>query len=390
LSTAIIVNGLEQPARMAVSSTAAPTQTEWSFPPLARIDPPALRGPAPAAHVRGGGGGGPRPLLVTLTGGAGKKRRLIGCGATVVEHANRAGWARVVVQGETHAWRSGSWHLPEPHATLPQCAAAPAVAPDEPASVDNRTEQQAAHEEDAHKPWLPPELLEIIIGSVEDPKTKAALAMTCRTCREALALTGWPEVDLRYGRAGKEHAALALIGRLGTTRARPRTLKIDCDRSELGLLRWIAERCDLSALEHLELSLFDGFQHALADASDLRFSIDLSSDSLVVDDPRDAYGLRAALAALRTPAARQLMSVFWAKKFAETVLVHLLRRLPCLARLKCSLGSLRALRALEGLTHLRTLTLGGLQRLWHPSSGCTDSTKDLHDTLARLPSLEEL
>mmetsp|Transcript_9894 Transcript_9894/g.23062 ORF Transcript_9894/g.23062 Transcript_9894/m.23062 type:complete len:138 (+) Transcript_9894:180-593(+) len=132
-----------------VPTSSVAVQTEWSFPPLAHIDPPAT----PIAQMGAGG-----PLRVALSGGSGTKRPLNGCDATVVEGSHRAGWASVVVRGETHAWRSHAWHALGPVVGQP----------------------------DYGGPTLPDELLELIALCVNDPATKAALVQTCRVAREAL------------------------------------------------------------------------------------------------------------------------------------------------------------------------------------------------------------
>jgi len=97
---------------------------------------------------------------------------------------------------------------------------------------------------------------------VEDSATKATLAQTCRVAREALAKRCWPECDLRFGRGGRK-GGLDLFLRLGLTHAQLRSLELDVGRMEAGLLRWIAERCDFSALERFEIRTSGGYVHSI-------------------------------------------------------------------------------------------------------------------------------
>jgi len=123
--------------------------------------------------------------------------------------------------------------------------------------------------------------------SVEDPAAKAALAQTCRLARELLAASGWQEANLRYECTG----GLSAILRLGMTRGRPRSLKLELGHPEMGLAWWIAERCDLSALERLEIRFVDGYSHTREQSS---AAVNLG-DAFAV---QDTYGLGLVLAKL--------------------------------------------------------------------------------------------
>ncbi|KAJ1629589.1 hypothetical protein T492DRAFT_1010165 [Pavlovales sp. CCMP2436] len=312
-----------------VPTSSVAVQTEWSFPPLAHIDPPAT----PIAQMGAGG-----PLRVALSGGSGTKRPLNGCDATVVEGSHRAGWASVVVRGETHAWRSHAWHALGPVVGQP----------------------------DYGGPTLPDELLTLIALFVEDPATKAALAQTCRVAREALAARGWPEIDLRYGRAD----SLGLILRLGLTLARPRSLKMDCGLNETGLLGWIAERCDLSALERLEVRISGGLLHTI------------SNGPIATSH---SQGLGLVLSRL-SPAYHSSMR---AQFMTASPLAGFFSRSPLLCLLGWPLLCPADLRALELKPRLHRLTLR-IGARWSGESECADPRKELQDVLSRLPLLEEL
>ncbi|KAJ1632909.1 hypothetical protein T492DRAFT_904640 [Pavlovales sp. CCMP2436] len=156
-----------------------------------------------------------------------------------------------------------------------------------------------------------------------------------------------PRADLRFGCTGR----LDLLLRLGLARARLRSLKIEAGKMEMGLLRFIAGRCDLSALERLEYRTPGGYVHSYAQQNPATAAVDFSG---AVPENEMDYGLGLVLAKL-SAAEHGSMRVLWDSQASP--LAELLRRSPLLGLLDCNLDAAADLCALALLPNLRCLIL---------------------------------
>lgn len=180
--------------------------------------------------------------------------------------------------------------------------------------------------------------------------------------------------------------------RVGRARARPRTLKIDCGLAEIGLMWWLAERCDFSALEHFEIKLSGGFLHTSrtqrARAAAPAAPMDPSTRR---EDEHSTYGLGWVLAEL-SGAHHATMRALWHRACQPVPaypLPVLWERSPLLVRLDCALHRSDELRSLAYLSQLRSLNIN-VSALWEERSGCADAAEELRFAVSRMPRLEEL